>query len=36
VALLGMLVVALLARLLPRRVIRLWLGLERRLHDTNT
>jgi hypothetical protein len=35
VALLGMLVVALLARLLPRRVIRLWLGLERRLHDAN-
>jgi len=35
VALLGMLVVALLARLLPRRVIRLWLGLERRQHDAN-
>jgi hypothetical protein len=33
VALLGLLVVALLARLLPGRVIRLWLGLERRLHD---
>jgi hypothetical protein len=32
-ALLGLLAVALLARLLPGRVIRLWLGLERRLHD---
>ncbi len=32
-ALLGLLVVALLARLLPTRVIRLWLGLERRSHD---
>lgn len=31
VALLGLLAVALLARLLPGRVIRLWLGLERRL-----
>lgn len=35
VALLGMLAVALLARLLPRRVIRLWLGMERRLHDAD-
>ena len=35
VALLGMLIVALLARLLPRRVIRLWLGLERRLHEAH-
>lgn len=35
VALLGMLAVALLARLLPRRVIRLWLGMERRLQDTD-
>jgi hypothetical protein len=33
VALLGLLVVALLARLLPGHIIRLWLGLERRLHD---
>jgi hypothetical protein len=33
VALLGLLLVALLARLLPWRIIRLWLGLERRLHD---
>ena len=33
VALLGLLVAALLARLLPGRVIRLWLGLERRQHD---
>ena len=33
VALLGLLVVALLARLLPTRVIHLWLGLERRQHD---
>jgi len=33
VALLGLLLVALLARLLPVRVIRLWLGLERRQHD---
>ncbi len=33
VALLGLLAVALLARLLPSRAIRLWLGLERRLHD---
>jgi hypothetical protein len=35
VALLGMLSVALLARLLPRRVIRWWLGMERRLHDAD-
>jgi len=35
VALLGMLAVALLARLLPRRIIRVWLGLERRLHDAD-
>lgn len=35
VALLGLLVVALLARLLPGRVIRLWLGLERRQHDAD-
>jgi len=35
VALLGMLVVALLARLLPRRILRVWLGLERRPHDAN-
>ena len=35
VALLGLLLVALLARLLPGRVIRLWLGLERRLHDAD-
>lgn len=35
VALLGMLVVALCARLLPRRVMRLWLGLDRRPHDAN-
>ncbi len=34
-ALFGLLVVALLARLLPGRVIRLWLGLERRLHDAD-
>jgi hypothetical protein len=33
VALLGLLAAALLARLLPGRIIRLWLGLERRLHD---
>ena len=32
-ALLGLLAVALLARLLPMRVICWWLGLERRLHD---
>jgi len=32
VALLGLLLVALLARLLPVRAIRLWLGLERRQH----
>ncbi len=32
-ALLGLLVVALLARLLPNRVTRLWLGIDRRLHD---
>ena len=35
VALLGLLVVALLARLLPGRIIRLWLGLERRQHDAD-
>lgn len=35
VALLGLLVVALLARLLPGRIIRLWLGLERRAHDAD-
>ncbi|MEK7304401.1 MAG: hypothetical protein AAB406_03745 [Pseudomonadota bacterium] len=34
-ALLGLLLVALLARLLPGRVIRLWLGLERRQHDAD-
>jgi hypothetical protein len=33
VALLGLLLVAMLARLLPWRAIRLWLGLERRQHD---
>lgn len=33
VALLGLLVAALLARLLPVRLVRLWLGLERRQHD---
>jgi len=33
VALLGLLMVALLARLLPGRVIRLWFGIERRQHD---
>lgn len=33
VALLGLLVVALLARLLPGRAIRLWFGIERRQHD---
>lgn len=32
-ALLGLLAVALLARLLPNRLTRLWLGLDRRLHD---
>ena len=35
VALLGLLLVALLARLLPGRVIRWWLGLERRAHDAD-
>jgi len=35
VALLGLLVVALLARLLPARILRLWLGLERRLHESD-
>jgi hypothetical protein len=33
VALLGLLLAALLARLLPYRVNHLWLGLERRQHD---
>lgn len=33
VALLGLLAVALLARLLPGHIIRLWLGVERRAHD---
>jgi hypothetical protein len=33
VALLGLLVAALLARLLPGRLVHLWLGLERRQHD---
>jgi hypothetical protein len=32
-ALVGLLVAALLARLLPNRVIRQWLGIDRRLHD---
>ncbi len=32
-ALLGLLAVALLARLLPNRLTRLWLDLDRRLHD---
>jgi len=32
-ALFGLLLVALLARLMPGRIIRLWLGLERRQHD---
>ncbi|HWR87804.1 MAG TPA: hypothetical protein VN277_05235 [Acidiferrobacterales bacterium] len=35
VALLGLLVAALLARLLPGRVIRLWLGFERRAHNAD-
>jgi len=35
VALLGLLVVALLARLLPGRILRWWLGLERRQHDAD-
>jgi hypothetical protein len=33
VALLGLLVAALFARLLPGRLVHLWLGLERRQHD---
>jgi hypothetical protein len=33
VALLGLLVAALLARLLPGRLVHRWLGLERRQHD---
>ena len=33
VALFGLLLVALLVRLLPGRIIRSWLGLERRQHD---
>ncbi len=35
VALLGLLAVALLARLLPARILHLWLGLERRLHEAD-
>lgn len=35
VALFGLLLVALLARLLPGIVIRFWLGLERRQHDAD-
>jgi len=35
VALFGLLAVALLARLLPARILRLWLGLERRLHEAD-